>query len=273
MSGSLLVTLIAAVLSTSALALYRLVLEDRAPWLSRTMTAIGACGFVLFAVWAAFEAPVLFFIAIASFVALNLLDGMLSTLTRLKYQRTHLRVWEEATAELRSLGWIHVGTWQLEIAGKYPEMTVLDRPDRKARVLALGTAAQGGIVEVQTHLVGGLLSTINKRSRLIRPAWMFKQTFRGMPIGELARSHEQALGYLEAMGLRTTPYLPEHPLELMRAENLALRTSFIRRWWLVAIQPIIVYLTPSRSRPLHEQSDIDRQIERFRETPAPVLVE
>lgn len=273
MSGSLIITVVAALLSTSALAIYRHVVEDRVPWLTRALTVLASCGFASFAVWAAFEAPIFFLIAIGAFVVMNLLDAFASTTTHFKYQLAQMRVWDEATAELRSLGWIHVASWRLEIAGKFPELTVLDRPDGKERVLALGTATQGGYVEVQTHLDGGLLSTLNKRSRLIRPTWMFKQTFRDMPIGELVQSHEQALGYLEAMGIRPTTFPPEHPIEMMRAESLAHRAFFKKRWWLVAIQPIVNYLTPSRSRPIHEQSDIDRQLERYRAAPAPVLVE
>lgn len=74
------------------------------------------------------------------------------------------RVWVELMADIRGSGWAHLGTWALDVGGKRPELTIYGRPRDGARVIAIGTAAAGGIVEVQSFLDGGrgYLTTLNK---------------------------------------------------------------------------------------------------------------
>lgn len=268
MDGLTLTGVLIAALSTLSVGIYRHFVEDRLPWVSRTLSIVGAGGILFFCVWAAMEAPDLLVLFLVAFACLNLVDGFVSTSSRLPSQPARLNVWAEPTSDLARLGWVHVGTWHLQLGGKWPELTILDRPDRTARITAIGTASQGGIVEVQTFLDGGqgLLTTLNKRSRLLRPPWHFKQTIKVDNLTDLANLHEEAVTYLEAHGVARTINRPGHPIDAMRSEHQLFRAYVKRRWWLIAIQPLVVYLTPSRSRRIHEQTDIERQLERYRES-------
>lgn len=248
--------------------IYRHIVEDRVPLLNRIIDVTGVALFALFAVWAGIEAPELLVVGIGAFVLLNLADALISTSSRLEASPAPPRVWVDPLNDLRRLGWAHLGTWSLDLGGKKPELTIYERPHDGTRVIAIGTAASGGIAEVQSLLDGGggYLSTLNKRSRTIRPPWLFKQSLVGEPFHELVRSHDEALQYLRVMGVTPSPFPAGDPIEAMRAEHRRMRRFVKRRWWLVAFRPLVVWLTPTRARRLHEQSDIERQLERYRES-------
>lgn len=268
MDGLTLAGVLLAAMSAVSVGIYRHFVEDRLPWVNTALSVLAAGGILVFGTWAVMQAPDLLLFFIAALIGLSLLNGFVSTSSRLPSEAAHLNVWAEPTANLARMGWVYVGTWHLQLGGKWPEVTIYDRPDGRARAIALGTASPGGIVEVQTLLDGGqgLLTTLNKRSRLIRPLWHFKQTLRGADLVEMTMAHEEALSYLAAMGITGTTNRPEHPIEAIRREHEMFRQHFKQRWWLFAIQPLVTYLSPSRSRRLHEQTDIERQIERYRDS-------
>lgn len=255
-----------AAVTALALGIYRH-FEDRIPLFNRILSVIGTAIFVFFAVWAAVEAPGFLLAAIGAFLALNLLYGMASTSSRLEATPVPPRVWVEPMADIRGSGWVHLGSWALEVGDKRPELTIYERPRDGARVTAIGTAAAGGIVEVQSLFDEGrgYLASLNKRSHTVRPTWMFKQALDGEPLADLIRAHDEASEYLRVMGAAPSRFPQGDPLDAIREEHRMMRRFFTRRWWLIAIRPLMVRLSPSRSRRLHEQSDIERQLDRYRE--------
>ena len=257
-----------AFVTALGLGIYPHLVEDRVPLLNRIIDVTGVALFALFAVWAGIEAPKLLLIGIGAFVLLNLADALVSTSSRLDASPAPPRVWVEPLNDLSRLGWAHLGTWSLDLGGKKPELTIYERPHDGTRVIAIGTAASGGIAEVLSLLDGGrgYLSTLNKRSRTIRPPWLFKQALVGDPFNDLVRAHDEALQYLRVMGVTPSPFPAGDPTEAMRAEHRRMRRFVTRRWWLAAIRPLVIWLTPSRMRRLHEQSDIARQLARYRES-------
>jgi hypothetical protein len=263
----MLIAVTLSILSTLGLGIYRHHVEDRLPLVPRIMNALGVALFFFFGAWAAIEAPVLLIAGIGAFVTLNVLNALLTTSQRLDGVPAHPSVWLEPLADLRRTGWSHIGTWHMNLGGKVPEVAIYERPDDGARLMAIGTAAQGGIVEIQTLLDGGrgYLVTLNKKSHTVRPPWMFKQSLVGESISELVRAHDGASQYLSVMGVTPSHFPSGDPLEATTAENRMLRRFFMHRWWLVAIQPVVVFLAPSRVRHLHEQADIDKQVRRYAE--------
>lgn len=262
----MLIPIVVSAVSAISIGLYRHLVEDRVPLIPRVLGVIMTGVFVFFAAWAALEAPTLLLVGLGAFLILNLFDGLLATSSRLDTVPAHPFVWAEPLVDLRRSGWTHLGTWHLDVGGKRPELTIYQRPDDGTRLTALGTAPQGGIVEIQSLFDGGIgyLSTLNKRSRTIRPPWMFKQAFPDATVDELVRAHDEAAHYLEVMGATRVPFPEGDPVEAMRVEHRKIRSFVSSRWWLTAIQPLVVLLTPSRSRQLHQQADIERQVERYR---------
>lgn len=236
------------------------------PLLNRITSMLGVAMLVFLAVWAAIESPGWLLAALGAFLTLNLLYGLASTSSRIEASPAPPRIWLDLCHDLHGLDWSHLGTWVLDLGGKNPEVAVHERPADGARVVAVGAAVKGGVVEVQSCLDGGTgyLTTLNKPSRTVRPPWMFKQAV-GRPIPELIRAHDEALQYLRAMGIVTVPFPSGDPLDAIRAEHRMMNQFYKRRWWLVAIGPVVNRVTPSRSKQLHEQSDIERQVDRYRQ--------
>lgn len=260
-----------AVVTTVGIGIYRHFVEDRVPLVKRVLNAGGLGLFVFFGVWAALEAPELLLMGVGAFLLLNVGDALISTSSRLDAAPAHPHVWVEPLNDLRRSGWVHLGTWNLVLGGKRPELTIYERPHDRSRFIAIGTAARGGIAEVQSLLDDGhgYLITLNRRSRTIRPPWMLKQALVDEPFDALVRNHDEALHYLRVMGVTPAPFPEGDPLETMREEHRSLRRFVLDRWWLAAIWPLVNYLTPTRSKPLHEQSDVDRQLRRYQGSLSP----
>ena len=166
---------------------------------------------------------------------------------------------------LRSLGWINRGTWIMELGTVSPAFTTFERPGDRTRVGMIGTAPQGGVISIDTLLDEGrgVLVTLRQRSTLLRPAWMFRQELGG-PLTELIAAHDEALFFLQTQGVTPGGTVPGVALEFEKYSNRKLRRHVVRRWWLWALRPIFIRLTPSTRRRLFEQPRLQHQVERYR---------
>jgi hypothetical protein len=175
-----------------------------------------------------------------------------------------LGVWQEEAESLRSLGWIHRGTWILDVGRVTPAFTVFERPGDRTRVGMMGTAPYGGVISIDTLLDEGrgVLITLRNRSSLLRPPWMLRQEL-ARPLSELIAAHDEALFLLEANGITAGGTVPGDALEFEKYSNRKLRRHMFRRWWLWALRPIVIRLARSTRRPLFEQIHTARQITRY----------
>ena len=109
----------------------------------------------------------------------------------------------------------------------------------------------------------GIMTTIRGKSWALRAPFQFKQSLKDASLESLLRAHDDALYLLHTRRVRTARIEHDDPLEFIQVEQRMLRGFFKRRWWLFAIRPLVIFLAPSRRRPLHEQADFARQIERY----------
>ncbi len=176
-----------------------------------------------------------------------------------------LGVWKEEADLLRSLGWIHRGTWIMDVGRAAAAFTVFERPSDRTRVGMMGTAPQGGVISIDTLLDEGrgVLITLQKGSRLLRPAWMLRQEL-DEPLTELIVAHDEALFWLQTLEVTPGGTVPGVPLEFEKYSNRKLRRHMFRRWWLWTLHPLLIRLTPSTQRRLSEQPHLARQIKRYR---------
>ena len=91
---------------------------------------------------------------------------------------------------------------------------------------------------------------------------MFRQAL-DLPLDELIRVHDEALFRLRVAGVLPAPPFPGSGLDAERYGSRMLRDDVTRRWYLWALRPIVARVTNSR-RPLVDQEDLDRQVERYR---------
>jgi hypothetical protein len=154
---------------------------------------------------------------------------------------------------LRSLGWIHRGTWIVDLGGVQPAFTAFERPGDRTRVGMMGTAPQGGVISIDTLLDEGrgVLITLRSGSSLLRPPWMFRQELKS-PLNELIAARDEALFFLQTQGVTPGGTVPGDALEFEKYSNRKLRRHMFRRSWLWALRPVIVRLTTSTRRCLFE---------------------
>ena len=244
------------------------VFADRYPATTRAFVWFGVLFITVSLAWFALLNPWAPVIVVALFMLLNWAVAVSHTTSAdraVPGTGWALGVWQEEAESLRSLGWIHRGTWIMDVGRVTPALTVFERPGDRTRVGMMGTAPQGGVISIDTLLDEGrgVLITLRNRSSLLRPPWMFRQELDESLAG-LIVAHDEALFLLGTLEVTPGGTVPGVPLEFEKYSNRKLRRHMFRRWWLWTMLPLVIRLTPSTRRPLSEQLRLTRQIKRYR---------
>lgn len=244
------------------------VFADRYPGAAQAFVWFGAVLITVALAWFALLDPWAPVVVVALFMLLNWAMAVSHTNSAFRAKPGTgwaLGVWKEEADLLRSLGWIHRGTWIMDFGRVMPAFTVFERPGDRTRVGMMGTAPQGGVISIDTLLDEGrgVLITLRKGSSLLRPHWMFRQELNE-PLTGLIGAHDEALFLLKSLEVTPGGTVPGVPLEFEKYSNRKLRRHMFRRWWLWALRPIVIRLTPSTRRRLADQPHVSRQITRYR---------
>lgn len=266
---------IAAVLGGLCIAVF----ADRYPEATRAFVWFGGLLIAVALAWFAMLDPWAPVAIVGLFLLLNWMIALSHTTSSFRANPGTdwaLGVWQEEAELLRSLGWLHRGTWSMDLGRVMPAFTVFERPGDRTRIGMMGTAPRGGIISIDTLLDEGrgVLITLRRESRLLRPRWMFRQELTGS-LTELITAHDEAQFFLQTHGIAPGGTVPGAALEFEKYSNRKLRRHVIRRWWLWALRPVVIRLAPSTRRPLFEQAHLARQIERYRKAirrEAPLVV-
>ena len=253
------------VLGTTLFALSR----DRFPRAARTLIVVGLvvllAGFGLL-VWVE---PVRTLLLGGLIIALSVLLSWVeaSALWKaLPAENQDISGWAGTVHLLTSMDWVFTEAWLLDLGQARPPFLSFERHPDGTKLNAVGRHERGGVITIETFLDDrqGMLVTVRKRTSQLRPPWMFRQVL-DLPLEEMVRSHDEALFRLRVEGILPAPPFPGSGLDAERYGSRMVRRDITRRWYLWALRPIVARLTSSR-RPLAEQDDLDRQIERYRAT-------
>lgn len=240
---------------------------DRYPRWTRVMTAFGLLAIFASLVWFSLLHPVAPVITVAALMSANWALAFGNTLWAVRTKPANswaMSVWRNEMETLLDLGWRHLGTWVVDGGQTQPAFTIFERPHDGTRVGMIGTAPQGGVISIDTLLDDGrgLMVTLRDRSVALKPAWMFRQELPGS-LDELIRAHDDALFLLQTRGITPGGTVPGPPLEFEQYTAARIHRHVVRRWWLWALRPIVRRLAPSTRQPLHEQRQLDGQIDRY----------
>lgn len=240
--------------------------QDRFPRIARTVTFVGLLlmfvGFGLL-VWVE---PVVSLLVAGLLLFVNFLLSWVEASARWKARPAENRDvggWAHTIHLLTSMDWVFTDAWLLDLGQARPPFLSFERYPDGTKVNAVGLHERGGVVTIETFLDDrqGMLVTVRKRSSQLRPPWMFRQVL-DLPLEEMVRSHDEALFRLRVEGILPAPPFPGSGLDAERHGSRMLRRDITSRWYLWAFRPIVARLTNSR-RPLAEQDDFDRQVERY----------
>jgi hypothetical protein len=241
--------------------------RDRFP---RSERVLAGAGFVVLTAalgWLVVTTPWATLAVVAVFLAWNLAMSWAATTTRwnpIPADHRAEAVWQEEIGLVHSMGWDYLGSWVLDLGQVRPTFSSLRRRHDDTRIGMMGKAPTGGVVSIETRLDDGygLLVTLRGRSSQLRPPWMFRQELRGS-LEELIRAHDEALFLLGTRGISPAPRFLGSMLEFERFTTRKYRRDVRSRWFLYMLRPLILRLSASRRRPLHEQADLERQLERY----------
>ena len=227
---------------------------DRFPRITRILVLFGTLALAVAAVYTSVEVPWLGLSLLGIFALGNMAHGYAATTSKFRVKPAPLRslsVWAREVAELRALGWAHLGTWLLDGGQTQPVWAILRRPTDRTQAGMLATAAPGGVISIDTLLDDGrgLLVTLRGSSSSLRPHWMFRQEIKGASLTEMVKHHDDALFYLQAHGVAPSDAVPGDALGFERYTTRKCRRHYKRRWWLWAIRPIARRFGPRTAGP------------------------
>jgi hypothetical protein len=243
--------------------------RDRFPRVARTLSALGLvvmlAGFGLL-VWAE---PRISLLLGGLFVVVNFLLPWIEASARWKASPAENRDiggWASTVHLLTSMGWVFTDAWVLDLGQVRPPFLSFERYPDGTKLNGVGRHERGGVITIETFLDDrqGMLVTVRKRSSHLRPPWMFRQVL-DVPLEDLVRAHDDALFRLSVEGILPAPPFPGSGLDAERYGSRMVRADISRRWYLWVLRPIVARLTSTR-RPLAEQEDFDRQVERYKTT-------
>lgn len=251
--------------------------RDRFPRVARAVTILGLLALIGGLGLLAWTMPLVALGVIAVFAVITFMLSWLEASARWKAlpaTQGDVAGWHDVISLLVMLDWIFTDAWILELGQARPPFLSFERYPDGTRTACVGRHANGGVITIETFLDGGhgMLVTMRGRSSTLRPPWMFRQELN-LGVEELIRHHDEALFRLRLEGIVPAPPFPGDGLDFERHGSRKLRSHVGSRWYLWAIRPIALRLSPSRRRPLSEQDDLERQLRRYHEVrPSPSVL-